>query len=884
MNPEDIGSQEILTEIKATFNKMYDDVLKSMQINLDENQLGLQRDLLLSDTVDGKSKTSKVSELNEITLKWNALELGIKESEFECDCLDVELCRPLKRIEFIMDLFERYFLKQIVDGKCDQKMNDNILYIGIMTECLSDYNGIALIDDLDHIRGHKEDVRTIIGTYCHRIDGKDGSGECIGEMMRKCRESERTENVNDAEPDDMANGFKHFVNGLCLRERNLLETSTKIHSFICHQVHDENGDQKEDDGQDEMDEVAMKQQSKTPHEGRSPEALCSKFVNEVHDETVPENTECKRMDDLAESLRAKGLSDDHCTRFMFELQSQCYDSETIIDDLVDEEADPFNHYHHSNLFPMLQNNLFLAKITKKHFRANRNDDDELPPFSFGTNRLFHWKYFKRRPGFVAAPKYGSLKEECLQNAIHRMTLKQFTAILFNAFTLKQSVRGRKLMSPDRGATNCDYQVPVNSPVSVAHIFSLLMYCNDTDLQYKYKKFGCRESDAHQSLEDLKESNAEVAWWYKLLVEMVHMFGEKVRANQVLFTGLNVKLGFQTFAPVFNAPFSTTVSLDVAKRFCGADGVILKMKPAPGSRDRFCNVEWLSDFAHEKERFFVFADNLRIADIRYFQDDILQKNFHYLRSFALFSALFNGHFISPLLRMKSKKRGDSAGILLLNLIRVYESTNGLVYGDHRVFKCGIPLYIQQLFYQLLDGFKRDKKRKFVIKSECLLLTASLRKKLVEFSDDSVAAEETLQLSPLMSSVCDVQQIVMMEEYIWLIYGEQLVELQTAKSMRAIRSERNYFKSRALEKVSFECEMKRFPAGSSASFGIVIKDTAVPIDGRWSVIIDEVAYNRNACRFSRFENGDYDGYFTFDNSLYDTVEMLTVKVALHFTPSS
>ena len=722
MSPEEIGSQQILTEIKAIFNRMYVGVLESMQINLDENQLGLRADLFLYDPVDGKSTTSNVSEFNEITLKWNALELGIKESEFECDCLDVELCRPLKRIEFIMDLFERYFLKQIVDGKCDQKMNDNILYIGIMTECLSDYNGIALIDDLDHIRGHKEDVRTIIGTYCHRIDGKDGSGECIGEMMRKCRESERTENVNDAESDDMADrdGFKHFVNGLGLRERNVLETSTKIHSFICHQVHDEDGDEKEDVVQEEVDGVEMKQQSKTAHEGRSAEALCSKFVNEVHGETIPEKAECKRMEDLAESLRAKGLSDDHCTRFMFELQSQCYDSETIIDDLVDEEADPFNHYHHSNLFPMLQNNLFLAKITKKHFGANRNDDDKLPPFTFGTNRLFHWKYFKDRPGFVTAPKYGSFKEECLQNNIHRMTLKQFTTILFNAFTLNQSVRGRKLRALDYGVDNDRYEIPVDCPVSVSHIFSLLMYCNDTDLQYRYKKYGCRESDSHQSLKDLKKNNAEIAWWYKLLVEMVHVFGEKVRANQLLFTGLNVKLGSQTFAPVFNAPFSTTVSLDVAKRFCGADGVILKMKPAPGSRDRFCNVEWLSDFAHEKERFFVFADNLRIADIRYFQDDILQKNFHYLRSFALFSALFNGHFISPLLKMKSKKRGDNAGILLLNLIRVYESTNGFVVDDDGVSKCSIPLYIQQLFFQLLDGFKKDKKRKFLIKSECLLL--------------------------------------------------------------------------------------------------------------------------------------------------------------------
>ena len=888
MKPEHVESKANLEEIKAKFNTMYCGVLESMQINLDKNQLGLQKDLFLTDSIDTEATKTKLSVFNEIKLKWNALDLGVKESEFECDCADVDQCRPLKRIEFIMDLFERYFLRQVVDGKGVGKMSADVLYIGIMTECLSDYNGIALIDDLYHIRGHKEDVRSVIGTFCDRIDDDDGSGECIGEIMRMYRDCERTEKVDDTEYDEMDVGFKDLVNGLALRERNLLETATKIHSFICHEVHVEDADEKED-GVLELDGVEIKQQSKTQQMGRGAEALSSKFVNEMGLVGSGENSEKleeKRMGDLTETLRANGLSDDQCTRILKELQSQCYDSETIVDDLVDEENDRFNLYRQSNVFSILHRNLYFAKITKKHFGATNNDDDKLPPFSFGKHRLYHWEYFKSRTGFVTVPNHGSLKEECLQNNIHPMTLKQFTTMLYAAFTLRQSRKGRELKAMDLGGDNDWYEIPVNCPVSVAHIFSLLMYCNDTDLQYKYKKYGCRESDTHQSLEDLKQSNAEIAIWYKLLVEVVHLFGERVHAKQVLYTGLNVKLCFETFAPLFYAPFSTTVSVDVANRFCGADGVILKLVPAPGSWDMYFNVEWLSDFAHEKERLFVFCENMRIMDIQYFDDQRMRRNSQYLKCFALFSSMFRGHFISPILRNRNMKRRNNAGILLLDLIRVYKANNGIKGVDDVLDIC-IPLYIQQLFYRLLDNFKANKGMKFVIESECSLLSDSLRKELVDFSSQNAATgrPSDVCLSPMMQTLCESKQLVVMEEYIWIIHDEKFDELQSAKGTKRIFSDKYYFKSEEVGKVSFVFEMKRKAEGStSAAVGIKIKETAVSIGSRWSVIIDEVGYNRNDISFFVKANGGCDSIFAFKDRLFDTVSMLTVKVALHFSPSN
>ena len=862
----------------SKFKEMYKGFAQDLQSNLDVNELGLSKEYFVSETSDGTLKGKKSKLFTEIAMKWNALELGIKEIDREIVSSELRGDRVAKRIEFVMDLFDRYFLKEFVDGKGDGKISDNVLYIDIMAECLSDYDGIALIDDLNYIRDHEGDIRSVIGTYCDRIDGDDGSGECIGEMMRKYRESERTKIEDDTEFDGKDIGFKEFVNGLGLRERNLLETSTKIHSLICHQIHDEDGDEKEDGDQDEVDGIDMKQQSKEQMKGRT-EALSSKFVNEVETEKKSENIEVKRMEDLADSLRANGLSDGDCTRLVKMLLAQNYDSETIIDDLVDEEADPSNLYPDSNLFPILQNNLFLAKTTKKHFGSKRNDDDPIPPFTFGRDKLYHWEYFKDRPGYVGAPKHMNLKKECLRNRIHAMSMEQFSRMLFAAFLLRKSVKGRELRAMDVGGDNERYEVPVDCPLSVSHIFVLLMYCNDTDLQYKYKKFGCRERDSEQTLEELKDWNRDIAHWHKLLNEAVIFFGNKVRQKQVFFTGLNVKLSFQTFAPLFMAPFSTTTSVDVANRFCGSDGLILMLTPRSGSDDVYFNVEWLSDFDHEKERLFVSASNVKIGDIQYFEGGYLRKNRMYLSAFSIFSSLFAGHFVSSLLRMRKNKKQQRAWNLLLDLITVYKATNGIGSGQTNALNIGIPLYIQQLFFHLLDGFRMDKYPKYVIKSNFDLLDETLSRELIAFSEH-ITDDYKVTLSPLMMRLCQKERILVMKEYLWMINGAKFNELQNAKSTKRIFSEMHQYRVPNLGNISFVFMMIRKVNGSTnAGFGIMIEKTPFPVNGAMSVEIDEVKWNIDCTGFLGIGKGGYSSSIAFKDSLFAKIDTLTVKVALY-----
>merc|ERR550525_2156325 len=100
--------------------------------------------------------------------------------------------------------------------------------------------------------------------------------------------------------------------------------------------------------------------------------------------------------------------------------------------------------------------------------------------------------------------------------------------------LLQSIKGRTLRASDVGGDNNKFEVPSECPLSVSHIIVLLMYCNNTKLQYEYKKMGCRERDSHQTLKDLKRWNREIAHFHRLLVEVVTFWGEEVTPNQVFY--------------------------------------------------------------------------------------------------------------------------------------------------------------------------------------------------------------------------------------------------------------------------------------------------------------------------------------------------------------
>ena len=570
-----------------------------------------------------------------------------------------------------------------------------------------------------------------------------------------------------------------------------------------------------------------------------------------------------------------GVSQPDCEKFIKYLKENKYDSETVLDDLIDEEEDPFNEFKDSNLFPMLKKSKFLTKIVKKHLGGKRKDDDKLSQFQFGEQKWYFWKYYKNWSNYNVA-KHSNLKDECINNEIHSISFDRFMKMLAKAVLLRQSKKGRSLKATNQGVDNDKLEIPSNLPLSVSHIIVLLLYCNETELQYKYKKYGTRKTSKKQTFEEFKELNSEIGIWYRLLNEVIEFFGERCSAKHVFFTGLNARLSFASFAPIFKAPFSTTTSVYVANRFCDGAGIILMLTPAPGSADEYFDVEWLSDYWHEKERLFFAAYCLSIADIQYVDGGQLTNNGRYLRAFSLFSKLFKGHFLGEIKGQRKAER------VLMNLIAVFCANNGI--GKHwnlRLQTFPISLYIQQLFFNLIQEFKSNPKR-FIILSEFNKLSDPLQAKLVHF-EHSESDRSDLTLSPFLDSLCDANSIHFVEEYLWIIQHKHLEKLQNCGEKEFIDSAEYNYKLDEDAAISLVFSMIRKDGGSDkAGFGVEIRSCPEGMckRGAMSVIVDEVGFCKNGWILNKMKRRSYSGFFAFKDDLIEKVQSLTIRVAIHF----
>jgi len=246
----------------------------------------------------------------------------------------------------------------------------------------------------------------------------------------------------------------------------------------------------------------------------------------------------------------------------------------------------------------------------------------------------------------------------------------------------------------------------------------------------------------------------------------------VTPSNVFFTGLNVKLSFASFAPRFLCPFSTTISVDIANGFCDENGIILQMQPTVGSLDRYFNVEWISIYFHERERLFFRSFNLLIVDIHFVRSGELMKHRKYLRAFTLFSGLFDGHFVS---KLKGQRKAEK---VLLDLIAVYGQNNNIDVEHGNNGNICIPLYIQQIFYNLIRSFG-SKRKHWIIPSEFEKIGDALKSQLFRFKENGDDHKQcSIVLSPFLDAICKygVDQIGFYEEYIWVISDDQIRELR------------------------------------------------------------------------------------------------------------
>ena len=917
------------------FDKFYNNQLNNIVKAIDYQNLKLSPDAFnfKYKKIEDEDKLSLV----QLKVKWNHINdaekyenNGFKNADNGCIIAE---CIETNHISFIMNIYVNQFVSRYIHPNGNIKNNEmKMEFVDVFFNLFGDeYTTTHLIDDFHHIsKFHlKNDENIKIYSNCIN-DNKDNF--CCHNFLQR-RNLDR-ETINTTTPitsssssssssspssSSVYSKFDKYIRGLTPTEVNLLQICSRIHTRLNHTEQqqkpaggEEEEQEEEREGEEEKaaEEVVKKRNkirsliSRDSREGM--DTKYNKFVNEVEikkeekqekeEEEEEEEGKCGLSDGIIEILSKNGYSLDKAKLLFDTLKNEGYDTDSIIFDLTDDNDQNLS-FINSFLFKKYIKNKYIIKQIKKIWNIKKNDSDYLPSFKFGSSLFRHWQHYQTDPRFIQRGKFSNLKDETLNNDIHSIDIDLWQEIMESAIIYSKSQRGKSITAKDWGLENTLYEIPVDLGLSSSHLLALMMYCNLTKLQYNYKRFCCRKMNDDDDEKQLINRHKEISCWYKLLVEAVEFFGDRVQSGEIYYTGINTRLVFNTFTPRFYAPISTTTTRTIAEEFSDGRGMIIKMKPVPGSWDQCFNVKWFSNFSREDEKLFVRISEMEIADIEYFIGSTAYKNGKYIGAFKFFSSIWDGHYIFVPKKMKKLRSNQK---VLLDLIKNYKDHNMMVIktDDDDMVNVEIPMYIQKMFWNILNNLKHQKI--YVIKKEFLFMKKELRKEFILFEDDdddefeykdNIDQDQELKLKDgtrikyyqfFGSLNVKPSQIRIMKQYYFILNGPTFNQLRNGKPDQYIYSSDTFKYTLASgDAVDFKIGLCRRTGGStSAGFRLKIVKTKRKIGGVFSIIIDEIGYTHNKRPFSNLKDGQRKGIYAFKDAAIDTLQSVTLRCAVLF----
>eukprot|EP01084_Bolivina_argentea_P049301 90688_1 len=236
------------------------------------------------------------------------------------------------------------------------------------------------------------------------------------------------------------------------------------------------------------------------------------------------------------------------------------------------------------------------------FCVNKITSSDQILYSFGFEFNYGDNIFLGPKAVSVTAKYHSLKEELTSNKLATISMNQFdneyekARIHFNSIYCRNTFRERSGGSPN--------STP-KYPFLLKYVLSLMIYCNFTQLQYKFSKtYRDKNGIQHNSFYHLG----------RCLQIAVHTFGQNIRdANvQKFYHGIGEQLLFPQYVGLYcdgisiNCPLSTSSSLVVAMNFTNNNnGLIIEFTDIDYPNTTKCfGVSWLSNYGNESEYLFI----------------------------------------------------------------------------------------------------------------------------------------------------------------------------------------------------------------------------------------------------------------------------------------
>eukprot|EP01084_Bolivina_argentea_P101853 182537_1 len=298
--------------------------------------------------------------------------------------------------------------------------------------------------------------------------------------------------------------------------------------------------------------------------------------------------------------------------------------------------------------------------TGKHDDNKVNIDDNKQPdnidiepligsFEFG--ELFGYWDSKSSTKKYITPQHKSLKDEVTNNKneiyINEEAYNEFLQKAKHKHKLMYDTKGNNIAiyAKNKPYWNQLFQIKPGSKMSIDHIMALILFTDSNDLSLYMSQQG-RQIDT-ETQTDFAVKNRKYANWFRLLFEVVWLYGNDLQYDQMVYNGLSNQYLFKQFQRVFNTPLSTTRRMDFAAQLARSSGVILGLRNPLSTPQSYFATEKFSAYPMEKEYLF-YGSTLQITFIMASDENTSNKNYLQVDVLNFYLQLINGNEIETCL--------------------------------------------------------------------------------------------------------------------------------------------------------------------------------------------------------------------------------------------
>eukprot|EP01083_Nonionella_stella_P188480 694846_1 len=190
--------------------------------------------------------------------------------------------------------------------------------------------------------------------------------------------------------------------------------------------------------------------------------------------------------------------------------------------------------------------------------------------SFGQNL----NYWQTHCDNYVDPRYKTLRDELLNNKIHKLASAEYYLLYEESFFLQQQ-QGFRHCACDANSKNKIYGVAKGTEITINHIISLKLY---TDYGAIGEDFAaqCHKLHYNETLGEVVLRNRNIANWCRYLRESVMFYGTRRKKPRYLYTHVRSLIMFDSMWLRVECPLSTTSDSVLCQELChsSAEGIVL----------------------------------------------------------------------------------------------------------------------------------------------------------------------------------------------------------------------------------------------------------------------------------------------------------------------